>query len=150
MRKILSAVAACSMGIVLMAAPAAHAGTQDFVKTGVILLPAPEEAVIGPISFILLYGCNENSVFQGLDVLWVKLPAGSAGLPATATASNSIVNDVNVHFGTTPCHGIYDDSLSRTMGDESGTVPPRATWAAITLFRGANATITFTIKGALP
>ena len=136
-------------------------GASDFVATGTILIGNPGTRVIGGVSETgspCMGSIDEDvpdGTFNGIDAVWVKLPAGSVGHAATLTAAEP--NDVDAWFYTDACTLVTSAtenaySMATTApepnGNEEGIIPATAGWAAIDLYVGAHADFTFTIVGA--
>ena len=159
MKKMLAAALVLA-AVATVPASAGH-GTGDFVATGTILVGNAGTRAIGGVTEIgspCMGSIDQDvpdGVFNGVDGVWIQLPAGAAGHEATLTADEP--NDVDAWFYTDGCALLTSstpDAYSMTTtdpepnGNEEGVIPEGAGWVAIDLYVGAAASFTFTIAGA--
>lgn len=139
----------------LFAAPAAHAA--DFVRNGLILVPAPVnhlELELPPVKGVTetMAPCNPSSLLQGGDGYWIQLPSSAPGRQASVT-DGSVLNDADAYFYNAACQFIPYLGMAQVLAigldlPEVGTVPAGAAWVVVNLRMGAYAPITFTVFGA--
>lgn len=123
--------------------------TIKFEESGSMIVPGPTTRNLFGITefeFAWVNACASMPASQGLDGWVVELPedfrngiASMEVLGADATGAY----DLDVYFYDASCTWMRDVSLLGGA-DESGPIPPGATWAFVSLFAGANATFDLT------
>ena len=164
MKKTLVMLLAGALTIGMVAAPSAFAGkkkkkasgstTVTFEESGTIVAPALTGAAIGGLTtaeFVIANECASPPVSQGYDGHIVELPMDfrmGGGTIEVLGSDTSGAYDLDVYFYDAGC--ALMEPYMREGADPTGAIPPGATWAAVELFVGANASFDLKATTTVP
>ena len=151
MKKSLMVMLAAALTVGAIAAPSAQAGkkkkapkTVTFEESGTIVAPAADGVAFGGVTtmeFVIANACASPPTTQGFDGHIVELPMdfrlGTATIEVTGSDTSG-AHDLDVYFYDAGCALL--EPYMTDGANPAGAIPPGATYAAIELFVGANAT----------